>query len=135
MLRYQNREALGYVAAHYRSGDVVIYEPFYINELVAYYLPSADVKYGLPMFGASGARDKPAQIGQDLDRVIGSSRRVWVVRSFQNVPTINAQGKVAAKWFKDNGFTVGRDLRLNKIEVLRYDADPSSSPGLLPKVQ
>ena len=133
MLRYQNREAIGYVAEHYRSGDVVIYEPFYIDNLIGYYLPKTDLAYGLPMAGSGGFRDKPAQLAQDLDRVVGTAPRVWVIRSFQNVPAIHAQQQVASQWLRDNGYAVTKDLDLNKIEVLRLDATGTGRSDLLPK--
>ena len=134
MLRYQNREAFTYVARRYKPGDVVVYEPFYINKLVDYYLPKTDIAYGLPMFGGTGARDTPAMLVQDLDRVVGTSGRVWVVRSFQNVPDIEAQSEVTDRWFRDNGYKRAVNIELNKIEVLRFDADGSRRADLLPRV-
>lgn len=129
MGKYQNREAFAYVAEHYRPGDVVIYEPFYIDDLANYYLPDHITAHGFPMLDAQGEfADSPSLMGEDLDRVIGPAERVWVVRSFQNVPYIASNAATVDAWFKDNGFSASEHIELNKIELLLMTGDGSRQP-------
>ena len=126
MGRYQNREAVAYVSERVRPGDAIIYEPFYIDRLTEYYLPDELTAYGLPMYSPkSGFRDQPALIRQDLDRVVGPSRQVWVILGFQNVKDILATTRVTEAWFAENGYTLAEDKRFNKVRVLRYEGDGS----------
>jgi uncharacterized membrane protein len=124
--RYENREAVAYVARQFRSGDVVVYEPFYIDRTVRYYLPADIPNYGLPMFSEAGMfRDTKLLIGQDLDRVVGPSRRVWLVLGFQNVKDILATTRLTTAWLADNGYSVAEDRRYNKVRVMLYEGDGS----------
>lgn len=126
MGRYQNREAVAYVAERVQPGDAIIYQPFYIDRITEYYLPDELTAYGLPMYSSrNGFRDQPALIRQDLDRVVGPSSQVWVILGFQNVKDILATTRVMEEWFAENGYTLVEDKRLNKVRVLRYEGDGS----------
>jgi len=126
MGRYENREAVAYVSEHYRPGDTVIYQPFYIDRLVEYYLPERLTAYGLPMRSeVGGFRDTPAMLAQDLDRTVGPSQRVWLILGFQNVKDILATTRITRRWFAANGFELAEDKRFNKVRVLRYEGDSS----------
>jgi uncharacterized membrane protein len=135
ILRYQNREAILHVADNQRPNDVILYEPFYIDVLVNYYLPPSLVSYGFPRFGAKGEfRDTQAQIYQDLSRVVGPARRVWIIRAFQNVPSIGYQAFMTDQWFKQHGYTQTEHTVLNKAEWLLYTNNAATStvvPGSL----
>jgi len=126
MGRYENREAVSYVARSFEPGDTIIYEPFYIDRLVEYYLPDRLTAHGIPMFStAGGFRDKPALIAQDLDRIVGPSQHVWIILGFQNVKDIRATTRVTQRWFAANGFRLAEDIPFNKVRVLRYEGDGS----------
>ncbi len=126
MGRYENRESVAYVARSARPGDTIIYEPFYIDRIVEYYLPRDLVAYGLPMFSAKGGfRDSAPLLGQDLDRTIGPSRRVWVILGFQNVKDILATTRITQGWFANNGYTLAEVREFNKVRVLLYEGDGS----------
>ncbi len=126
MGRYQNREAFIYITKNYQSGDVVIYEPFYIDDLADYYLPKSIRSSGFPMFSATGVfRDSAELMSQDLDRVVGPAQRVWVVRSFQNVEDIESNARKVDRWFKNNGYERAEHIELNKVEILRFEGDGS----------
>ncbi|HET6351025.1 MAG TPA: glycosyltransferase family 39 protein [Coriobacteriia bacterium] len=126
MGRYQNREAFTYVAKNYQPGDVVLYEPFYIDDLANYYLPKDISSSGLPMFSSTGVfRDTSEMMGQDLDRIVGPARRVWVVRGFQNVDDIKANARKVSDWFASNGYRRAEYIQLNKVEILRFEGDGS----------
>jgi mannosyltransferase len=120
-LRYQNREVIQYVVAHQQPGDLIIYEPFYTDVLVNYYLPSNVVAYGFPRFDANGHfRDSEADIEQDLARIVGRTKRVWIIRAFQNVPAIGYQAYLTDRWFLSHGYVKsGRDV-LNKAEWVQF---------------
>jgi mannosyltransferase len=123
VLRYQNREVIEYVGAHQQPGDVIIYEPFYIDSLINYYLPGNLSAYGFPRFAGGGQfRDSDAQVFQDLARIIGPAPRVWVIRSFQNVPSIGFLSYKTDLWFYRNGYRLGEHKELNKAEFTRFDS-------------
>lgn len=131
VLRYQNRETIQHVLAEYEPGDVIIYEPFYIDVIVNYYLPSSYEANGFPRFGSNGEfRDSKTMLYQDLTRMIGSARRVWVIRAFQNVPSIGYQAYLTNQWFRQNGFSQVEHQVLNKSEsVLFTRAAPVPFPA------
>lgn len=134
-MRYDDREAIAYVARSYRPGDVIVYEPFYIDVVFAYYLPKDLVAYDFPQRGDFGVvRNSKAQIGQDLQRVAGTSRRVWLVLSYQDIPALRGDAYNTTQWLLRNGFARSQRLGMNRVEVLRFDAvEPSgaatSTPG------
>ena len=133
MGRYENRESVAYVAQSVQPGDTIIYEPFYIDRIVAYYLPEDLVAHGLPMFSAKGGfRDSAPLLGQDLDRTIGPSRRVWVILGFQNVKDILATTRITQGWFANNGYTLAEVREFNKVRVLLYEGDGSRDSVFAP---
>jgi mannosyltransferase len=121
ILRYQNREVIQYVVSHQQPGDLIIYEPFYTDVLVNYYLPSNLIAYGFPRFDANGHfRDSETDIEQDLARIVGRTKRVWIIRAFQNVPAIGYQAYLTDRWFQSHGYEkTGRQV-LNKAEWVQY---------------
>lgn len=129
VLAYQNREVIGHVVAQDQPSDVILYEPFYIDVLVNYYLPRNLIAYGFPRFGARGEfRDSQADIYQDLSRIVGPARRVWIIRAFQNVPAIGYQAYMTDQWFAAHGYTKTQHTVLNKAEwVLYTNAAPTST--------
>jgi len=130
MLRYQTREVVQGVAAQAKPEDLILYEPFYIDVIVNYYLPRQFVAYGFPRFGAKGQfRDTKAELFQDLSRIVGPARRVWIIRGFQNVPSIGYQAFLTDSWFKAHGFRVTQHVYMNKGEWVRYDSTlPTPTP-------
>ena len=134
MMRYDNREAISYVARNYRAGDAIVYEPFYTDVLFAYYLPKSLTAYDFPQRGDFGTvRNSKAQIGQDLQRVAGTSRRTWLVLSYQNISALRGDAYNTTQWLLRNGFVLRQHLRLNQVEVLRFDSARPSA-GATPTV-
>ena len=131
VLRYQNREAIQYVGAHQQAGDVIIYEPFYIDNLINYYLPRSLVAYGFPRYGENGQfRDTDAQVYQDLARIVGPAKRVWAIRSFQNVPSVGFRSYKTDQWLLKHGYSLAQHEVLNKIEFSRFDRiEATSTPA------
>lgn len=122
-MRYDNREAITTIVDSYQPGDVVIYEPFYVDVIFNYYLPKSIPSYGFPQYGLYGRlRSGKAQLGQDLDRVVGPSRRVWVFLSFQDVSSIRGDAYNTTMWFARNGFRVKQDRPLNKVRLIEFEA-------------
>jgi uncharacterized membrane protein len=122
VLRYQNREAIQYVGSHQQADDLIIYEPFYIDNLINYYLPQNLVAYGFPRYGENGQfRDTDAQVYQDLARIVGPAKRVWAIRSFQNVHSVGFRSYKTDQWLLKHGFTLAQHEVLNKIEFSRFD--------------
>lgn len=135
MMRYDDREAIAYVARSYRPGDVIVYEPFYTDVLFAYYLPKDLVAYDFPQRGDFGAvRNAKAQIGQDLARVTASSRRVWLVLSYQNIDALRGDTYNTTQWLVRNGFGQRQHTVLNQVEVLRFDATAQSGQVATPTI-
>ena len=128
MMRYDNRDAIAYVADNYRPGDVIVYEPFYTDVIFAYYLPRDLVAYDFPQRGDFGVvRNAKAQIGQDLARVTASSRRVWLVLGYQNIAALRGDTYNTTQWLLRNGFAQRQHKVLDQVEVLRFDA--TALPG------
>jgi hypothetical protein len=109
-----------------------LYEPFYLDVIVNYYLPQQFVAYGFPRFGANGQfRDSKAQLFEDLSRIVGPARRVWIIRGFQNVPDIGYQSFLTDSWFKAHGFQLTQHVFMNKGEWVRYDSTlPTPTPSV-----
>ncbi|HEY3317552.1 MAG TPA: glycosyltransferase family 39 protein [Coriobacteriia bacterium] len=122
LMRYDYREALQLVAQRHQDGDVVVFEPFYTDVLVDYYLPKSIPSYGFPQYGEYGmVRDAKVQIGQDLDRVVGPSRRIWLVLGYQNIARMRGDAYNTEKWFVRNGYHVAEHRMLNQVEIIRYE--------------
>jgi len=132
ILRYNTREVVQGVAAQAQPDDLILYEPFYIDVIVNYYLPRQFVAYGFPRFGANGQfRDSKAQLFEDLARIVGPARRVWIIRGFQNVPDIGYQSFLTDSWFKAHGFELTQHVFMNKGEWVRYDSTtPTPTPSV-----
>ena len=123
VMRYDNREAITAIVEGYQPGDVVIYEPYYLDVMFDYYLPKRIPSYAFPQYGLYGSlRNGKAQLGQDLDRVVGPSRHVWVFLSFQDVATIRGDAYNTIKWFERNGFRVKRNQQLNHVRLVELEA-------------
>jgi len=121
-MRYDNRPALQTVLREHRVDDAVLYVPFYLDPLASYYLPPSIKATGLPQQDVRGRlRGSPNQIGQDLDRLVGPSRRVWLVLSFQNIGQLQSDAFVVRRWLKEAGYHLAVDERMNQVELLRYD--------------
>ena len=128
VMRYDDREAIAYVARIYRPGDVIVYEPFYTDVIFAYYLPKDLVAYDFPQRGDFGVvRNAKGQIGQDLARVTASSRRVWLVLGYQNIAALRGDTYNTTQWLLRNGFALRQHKALDQVEVLRFDA--TALPG------
>jgi len=122
MMRYSDREAIAYVAANERPGDVIVYEPFYTDVLFAYYLPKDLVAYEFPQRGVLGdVRNSKAQIAQDLVRLTAGSKRVWLVLGFQDIEALRGDAYNTTQWLQRNGFARALDRPMNNVEVLRFD--------------
>ncbi len=121
-MRYDNREALQEVARSWRPGNTMIYLPFYLDPLTGYYLPPSIPAHGFPEYGAfAHLRDSQGEIDTDLRSVVGSSPRVWLFVSFQNITELKNDAYAVRYWLKHQGYTVTEDRQLNQVELLRYD--------------
>jgi mannosyltransferase len=126
MMRYDDREAIAYVAGSQRPGDVIVYEPFYTDVLFNYYLPKSLVAYEFPQRGVLGeVRNSKSLIGQDLSRVTAGSKRVWLVLGFQDIAALRGDAYNTTEWLLRNGFTRTLDRTMTNVEVLRFDAAPA----------
>lgn len=138
VMRYDNRESIAYVVAHYKIGDTVIYEPFYTDALYRYYLPNDIPVYGFPQYGKyTVIRDAKVQIGQDLQRVTGGSKRVWLILSFQDIAKLRGDAYNTEMWFLRNGYREAQNIQMNQVQVIRYDyvattPAPETSATVLP---
>lgn len=123
LMRYDNRLAIGSVAAHFKPGDTIIFEPFYTDALFEYYLPKELPAYGFPQYGENGSvRDAKVEIGEDLQRVTGDSKRVWLILSFQNIEKLRGDAYNTEMWFLRHGYKVAETHQYNQVQVIRYDA-------------
>lgn len=121
-MRFDNRELLGVLASDWRPGDAVIYVPFYLEPLTDYYIPRGTRTEGFPQYGPGGTvRDSPRRIEQDVDRVVGPSRRVWLFLSFQNIGKLRSTGYVIRYWLGHNGYELESHRRMNQVELLLYE--------------
>ena len=121
-MRYDNREALQEVSHSWRSSDTLIYLPFYMDPLTGYYLPPSIPAHGFPEYGAyAHLRDGQGEIDTDLRRVVGSSPRVWLFLSFQNITELRTDAYAVRYWLKHQGYVVTEDRPLNQVELLRYE--------------
>ena len=123
MMRFDTREAVATVVEQRSPGDVILYEPFYLDPVFAYYMPKTIVSWGFPLWSsATDIRRAPTQIAQDLDRLCGNARHVWLILEFENVDTIHEDIQNTRDWFDRNGFSVHQDIKLNQVEVIEYSA-------------
>jgi len=135
VMRYDNREAMQTVVAGWRAGDVVLYEPYYLDSLATYYLPISMKPIGLPLHGsATHLRNSPEEIAADMARIIGPSRRVWLFLSFQDITAVRDDGDTIQRWLRHDGFAVAHRDVLNKVELVRYDHVLAPASGALGSV-
>jgi uncharacterized membrane protein len=132
-MRYDNRAALAEVSRSWRAGDTFVYLPFYMDPITAYYLPPSIPAHGLPEYGAyAHLRDGQGELDADMRTVVGSSPRVWLFLSFQNITSLRTDAYAVRYWLKHQGFVATQDRILNQVELLRYDRTglPSGGGGL-----
>jgi len=131
LVRFDNREAIEYVAENYQSADAIIYEPFYLDPLFDYYLPKEIPSFPFPQYGRRGVlRNGKVALGQDLDRVVGQSKRTWLILSFQDIPTLRGDAYNTTQWFLRNGFTIAENRQLNQVQVILFE-NQGYGPGFL----
>ncbi len=129
LMRYDTREVVGMIVDGYDEGDVVIYEPFYLKPVVTYYLPSTIPSYPFPQYADNAdLRRAKIKLIQDLDRITGDSRHVWLILSFQDIETIAGDAYNTLKWFERNGYTVKQHLTLNNVELYEFEAPEDRLP-------
>ena len=130
VMRYDNREAMRTIVAGWRPGDVVLCEPYYLDSLATYYLPASLKAIGLPLHGsATHLRNSSDEVATDMTRIVGTSRRVWLFLSFQDITAVRTDGDTVQRWLRHNGYAVAHDDVLNKVELLRYDGALAGAPS------
>lgn len=128
-IRFEYREAFEQIADEYQAGDVVVYEPFYLEPVVTYYLPETIPSFGFPRYGEFGyVRRAKVEIGEDLVQTTDLSKRVWLVLSFQDIATARGDAYNTMMWFERNGFTTVKDEQLNRVRVILYDSPDAGPP-------
>lgn len=131
LVRFDNREAIGYVAQNYQPGEVVIYEPFYLDPLFSYYMPPRVPVYPFPQYGKFGLlRNGKVQLGQDLNRVVGPARRVWLILSFQNIEALRGDAYNTTMWFLRHGYHIKQNKAFNQVQVIEFESN-KTRPGFV----
>ena len=127
-MTHDDRSAFQTIVSQYKPGDVVIYVPFYLDPLAAYYLPKSIPQFGMPQYGQYDVlRNSQAQIDEDTARIAASAKRVWVLLSFQDVGPIRTDSQAVRYWMKHNGYSVAKQYSLNQVELLLF-----TPPELVP---
>lgn len=120
-MTHDDRAAFQTIAANYQPGDAVIYVPFYLDPLAAYYLPQSIPQYGMPRYGQYDVlRNSQAQIDEDTARIAASAKRVWVLLSFQDIDPVRNDSQAIRYWMKHNGYTIAKQKSLNQVELLLF---------------
>ncbi len=120
-MTHDDRAAFQTIVADYQPGDAVIYVPFYLDPIAAYYMPPAIPQYGMPQYGQYDVlRNSQQQIDADTARIAASARRVWVLLSFQDIDPVRNDSQAIRYWLKHNGYTVEKQVLLNQVELLLY---------------
>jgi len=128
-VRFEYREALAMIAQDHRPGDVLIYEPFYLEPIVLYYLPTKVPAFPFPEYGANEhVRRSRAELDEDLVRTVGPSKRAWVVLGFQDIPAMKTDARRTVAWFERNGFELAQTYDFNRVQVLRWESDGRRGP-------
>ncbi len=121
---WDNREAMALVAREYRSKDRIIVVPFFISSVAEYYLPRDAYRLtaGFPVYAPDGSlRNTSEQLDQDLDRVVGGAKRVWLVSSWQETRQIRADnGKIVA-WLEGHDYTPRKTRRMHQVNVMLFE--------------
>lgn len=126
---HDDRAAFQTIVANYRSGDAVIYVPFYLDPLAVYYLPTNIPRYGMPQYGEfDELRNTQAQIDEDTARIAGSAKRVWVLLSFQDIGPVRADSEAIRYWMKHNAYVAEKHLSFNQVELYLYAPLPLVPP-------
>lgn len=124
IVKWDNREAMDVVSTGYRPGDTILLIPNFVTSIPEYYLPTevyAEVRK-LPAFDANGRpRNRPEQLDEDLERMVGVSRRVWIVATWQESPRIALDRRLTSEWLADQGFELAEDHRLRRIRVSLFE--------------
>ncbi len=121
-LRFEYREAIAHITENHEPGDVLIYEPFYMDPVVAYYLPGEIAGYPFPQFQDEvNVRNSKQQLGEDLSRVVGPAKRAWLLLSFQDVAASRIDAQNTMEWFEANGFEIVDDREFNWARVILYE--------------
>lgn len=120
-MTHDDRAAFQAIVANYRSGDAVIYVPFYLDPLAKYYLPESIPQYGMPRYGQFDVlRNSQQQIDEDTARIAASAKRVWVLLSFQDIDPVRNDSQAIRYWMKHNGYTAEKQVHLNQVELILY---------------
>lgn len=128
-MRYDTREVIAAVMDGYQEGDVVIYEPFYLRPVVAYYLPTTIPSFPFPQYADNAdLRGGKVKLGQDLDRIAGDSRRVWIILSFQDIESIAGDAYNTLKWFERHGYKTVQHVEFNNVELYELEAPDDRLP-------
>lgn len=130
VVKWDNRAAMGIVADGYRPGDAVLLLPYFVSSIPQYYLPPQVYSQvqPLPKFDRFGKeRNRPEQLAQDLDRLVGFAPRVWVIATWQETPQIALDRRHVGEWLVSEGYRATADDRLRKIRVTLYEGKRKSS--------
>jgi uncharacterized membrane protein len=84
-MHFANREALSYVSRHLLPSDAIIISPFYMIQVIDYYLPEArqHAFYKMPFWQKRRIRNRPTEIKSDVKKISQPFQRVWLIASFQ----------------------------------------------------
>jgi len=124
VVKWDNRAAMGIVADGFEPGDTILLIPYFVTSIPEYYLPSeayAAVRQ-VPSFDAKGQpRNTPSKLGEDLDRQVGPSRRVWIVATWQELPRMELDRTLTTQWLLGQGFVQKGDWPLRRIRVTLFE--------------
>lgn len=122
-LHFEYREAIAHINEGRQPGDIVVYEPFYMDPVVMYYLPDTIPSYAFPQFQDEvNVRRSKADLNEDLTRVVGPAKRAWLLLSFQDVAAVRQDAENTMEWFEANGFELIEDREYNWARVLLYES-------------
>lgn len=128
-LRFEYREALNLISEQYQPGDIVVYEPFYLQPIVAYYLPGDIPSYQFPQHRDEVyIRRGKDELAKDLERVVGPSKRVWLVLSFQDIAVARGDAYNTLNWFERNGYSIEQDVQKNWVRVVLFETGGGWGP-------
>lgn len=131
IIKWDNREAMSIVGQGYQPGDVVLLFPNFASSVPEYYLPpqayAALTK--LPLYDDKGQpRNTPALFAQDLSKIVGRSRRVWIIATWQETPRIALDRAISVKWLQSKGFTQQLDRSLRQVRISLYQRPEEPKP-------
>jgi len=127
IIKWDNRQAMAVVAEKWRPGDTILLIPSFASSIPEYYLP-ADAYASLhqvPLYDGRGVpRNSPDQMSDDLRGQVGTSRRVWIIATWQETPRIALDRSITARWLTIRGFDTTEDHRFRRIRVTLFTAPP-----------